>query len=96
MMADSVVRSLPGLKTGSLVVFGDVFGGRIDNIHQVISAEALGDPERLAVTFHEGETLEIWDRRVASGGSGSTTDVRRPLKISSSSSTRSEMVRSPP
>ena len=36
---------IPHVRRGSPVVFGDVFGGRIDNIHTVTAAKALGDPE---------------------------------------------------
>jgi hypothetical protein len=58
-MATDIARLLTELKKGSLVVFGDIFGGRIDNIHSVVSAESFADPERLLITFDEGETLEI-------------------------------------
>lgn len=44
-----------------MVVFGDIFGGRIDNIHTVTSAEVAAQPERLVVHFDQGETLEVWD-----------------------------------
>jgi hypothetical protein len=35
------------------------FGGRIDNVHILVSAEADGD--RLVLSFEEGETLQIWN-----------------------------------
>lgn len=60
-LAAEISQLIPHVRRGSLVVFGDVFGGRIDNIHTVTAAKALGDPERLFVEFDEGETLEIWD-----------------------------------
>jgi hypothetical protein len=60
-LAAEIVRLLPDVKRGSLVVYGDIFGGRIDNMHRVISAHAIGEPDRLVVEFNEGETLEIWD-----------------------------------
>jgi hypothetical protein len=60
-LAAEISRRLPDIKRGSLVVYGDIFGGRIDNIHIVTSAHAVGEPERLVVEFNEGETLEIWD-----------------------------------
>jgi hypothetical protein len=53
--------SLATLKRGSLVVFGDIFGGRIDNIHSAVSAAAAGSPSRLRVEFDEGESLDVWD-----------------------------------
>ena len=60
-LAEEILRRVPDVKRGSLVVFGDIFGGRIDNIHIVTSAHADDEPERLVVEFNEGETLEIWD-----------------------------------
>lgn len=60
-LAAEIAQLIPDVKRGSLVVFGDVFGGRIDNIHTVTAAEALGNPERLVVRFDEGETLAVWD-----------------------------------
>lgn len=60
-IADAISRSLPDVKRGSLVVFGDIFGGRIDNIHVVRAARAVGDPERLVVEFDDDESLEVWD-----------------------------------
>ena len=60
-LAAEISQLIPYVKRGSLVVFGDIFGGRIDNIHTVTAAGALGDPERLIVEFDEGETLEVWD-----------------------------------
>ena len=32
----TVKAALPNLKRGTLVVWGDIFGGRIDNVHQVV------------------------------------------------------------
>jgi hypothetical protein len=60
-LAAAIMSQLPDVKSGSLCVFGDIFGGRVDNIHVVTSARAEGEPERLVVTFNEGETLEVWD-----------------------------------
>lgn len=60
-LAGRIAQLLPRIKRGSLVVFGDIFGGRIDNIHIVTSARVVSDPERLVVEFSEGETLEVWD-----------------------------------
>lgn len=60
-LAAEISQLIPRVKRGSLVVFGDIFGGRIDNIHTVTAAKALGDPERLVVEFDEGETLEVCD-----------------------------------
>ena len=51
---------LAQLPAGSLIVFGDVFGGRIDNTHTVVSVE-VGIEGQLLVTFNLGETLEVWD-----------------------------------
>ncbi|MDQ2846104.1 MAG: hypothetical protein M3Y77_07085 [Actinomycetota bacterium] len=60
-LASEITRRLPDVKRGSLVVYGDIFGGRIDNIHVVTSATVSGNPQRLVVGFNEGETLEVWD-----------------------------------
>jgi hypothetical protein len=58
-LADEINELVPKLKRGSLSVFGDIFGGRIDNVHIVASAAADGD--LLVVGFEEGETLQVWD-----------------------------------
>jgi hypothetical protein len=60
-LAAEISQLIPHVKRGSLVVFGDIFGGHIDNIHSVVVAKALSDAERLVVEFNEGETLEVWD-----------------------------------
>lgn len=60
--ATDISHKLPGVKSGSLVVYGDIFGGRIDNIHVITAAEVSPDrPERLIIHFNEGETLTVWD-----------------------------------
>lgn len=56
----AVEAALPEIKQGSLVVFGDIFGGRIDNIHTVVGAEMSSDDCAL-VRFDQGETLRIWN-----------------------------------
>jgi hypothetical protein len=61
VLAAEISRLIPDVKRGSLVVFGDIFGGRIDNIHIVTSVHADSEPERLVIDFNEGETLEVWD-----------------------------------
>jgi hypothetical protein len=68
-LAAEISQLVPHLKRGSLVVFGDIFGGRIDNIHLITAAKALGDPERLVVEFDQGERLEVWDPGNATIGS---------------------------
>jgi hypothetical protein len=60
-VAAEITSRLPNVRHGSLRVFGDIFGGRVDNIHIVTSARSDGEPPRLVVTFNEGETLEVWD-----------------------------------
>ena len=66
VLAAEILRLLPEVKRGSLVVYEDIFGGRIDNMHRVTSAHAIGDSDRLVVEFDEGETLEVWDPEDAS------------------------------
>lgn len=60
-IADQIQGALPQVKSGSLVVWGDIFGGRIDNIHFVKAARAEGNPARLVVEFNYGERLEVWE-----------------------------------
>lgn len=79
--AEQITAQLPDIMRGSIAVFGDIFGGRIDNIHTVISAEAADDPERLIVRFDQGETLEVWNPAGITVGSevfriGDATRVR--------------------
>ena len=57
-LVTQINESLSGLKRGS-VVFGDIFGGRIDNIHHVVGADEMGSPSALVVYFNEGESLEV-------------------------------------
>jgi len=64
-IAAEIMRRLPRVKSGSLAVFGDIFGGRIDNVHVITAARVTGDPERLVIDFNEGETLEVWDPQAA-------------------------------
>lgn len=59
--AELFTGQLPDIMCGSIAVFGDIFGGGIDNIHTVISAEAALYSDRLVVRFYEGETLEVWN-----------------------------------
>ena len=76
MSAADLVRAvsdaLPDIKRGSLVVFGDIFGGRIDNIHWVVGAVA-NDDGTATVRFNMGESLTVWD---PSGIEVSPTDFR--------------------
>lgn len=43
-LAAEISQPIPYVKRGSLVVFGDIFGGRIDNTHTVTAARAPGIP----------------------------------------------------
>jgi len=56
----AIHRAMPNIKAGSLVVFGDVFGGRIDNIHRVVSATANEDGST-TIHFDQGEMLTVWE-----------------------------------
>ena len=58
-LVDAVNAALPDIKRGSLVVFGDIFGGRIDNIHRVVAAELAADRSAI-VRFDEEEKLRVW------------------------------------
>jgi hypothetical protein len=81
-IASEIVQRLPVLKRGSLSVYGDSFGGRIDNIHIVTDAHVLG-PERVVIEFNEGETLDVWDPEDA-------TISEADFKIQTASRTRWE------
>lgn len=48
---------LPNVRGGSLCIFGEWFGGRPDNWHEVTEAAAEGDA--LIVRFNERETLTV-------------------------------------
>lgn len=58
LAVDLEVR-IPTLKQGSLLVFGDIFGGRVDNLHVIVDARVVGD-DCLALDFAGGETLQVW------------------------------------
>jgi hypothetical protein len=59
-IAAEITAQLPAVKGGSLVVWGDIFGGRIDNWHTIISAVVPAEGH-VSIRFNEGETLDIWD-----------------------------------
>ena len=59
-LVTAIERELPNIKSGSLVVFGDIFGGRVDNIHRVVGAVENEDGSTTA-QFDQGETLTVWD-----------------------------------
>jgi hypothetical protein len=59
-LVDAIMQALPDIKSGSLAVFGDIFGGRVDNIHHVVSA-AHNDDGSILIEFDGGETLTVWD-----------------------------------
>jgi len=58
--AIAINNAIPNIKRGSLAVFGDIFGGRIDNIHRIVGARANPD-ESLTILFDDDETLTVWD-----------------------------------
>lgn len=57
-LAAQLAAQLPRVKVGSVAVFGDIFGGRVDNIHVVVGARADGDA--LVVDLNHGEVLSVW------------------------------------
>jgi hypothetical protein len=79
-IAQRISKALPQIKDGSLVVFGDIFGGRIDNVHVVTSAVADDSHNLLTVGFADGETLAIWDPDDAIIGLG-TFRIQRATKV---------------
>lgn len=59
-VANDLTARLSALKSGSLCVFGDIFGGRIDNIHTIVGVHAL-DKDCLVLDFDGGESLRVWN-----------------------------------
>ena len=59
VLAEDLRSRLPSLKRGSLRVFGDVFGGRVDNVHTIVGVRARGDC--LLLDFDRGELLQVWE-----------------------------------
>jgi hypothetical protein len=59
--AERISELLPETKSGSLMFFGEWFGGGRDNWHTIVSASALGD--ELTVRFDGGEELEVVEPR---------------------------------
>jgi hypothetical protein len=71
-IASKIVRRTSALKLGTLSVYGDIFGGRIDNVHVVTGAHVLG-PRLVVIEFNDGETLDVWDPE---GGTISEADFK--------------------
>jgi hypothetical protein len=69
IIAAEIEAKLPLVKSGSLSVWGDIFGGRIDNFHVITSASARAELDQLVIGFNHGETLEVW------GPQGATISV---------------------
>ncbi len=59
VLVDAIRDSLPHVKSGSVVIFGGIFGSRIDNMHEVVGA-TLNDGGSTTIHFNEGETLTLW------------------------------------
>lgn len=57
-IAADLASRLSRLASGSLSVFGDIFGGRLDNVHRVVGVAA--DEDCLVLDFDAGETLRVW------------------------------------
>jgi hypothetical protein len=56
-MAQRIQQTLPGLKRGTLRLWGQWFGRPYDNTHSVVDCAAAGD--LLRVTFDQGEVLSV-------------------------------------
>jgi hypothetical protein len=59
-IASRIDQQIPEVLSGSLAVYGDIFGGRVDNIHVLVAAHA-DDAGCLSFDFDEGEQLLVWD-----------------------------------
>jgi hypothetical protein len=55
---DAILGALPGVKPGTLRIWGDWFGRPHDNVHRVVGASA--DGECVTVDFDAGEQLMVW------------------------------------
>lgn len=55
----AIEAALPDLKSGSISIFGEVFGGRIDNQHRIVGA-SVGVDEEVVIHFDGGECLRLW------------------------------------
>ncbi len=77
-IAGGLATRIPALKSGSLSVFGDIFGGRIDNIHVIVGVKAV-DEDCLVLDFDGGESLRVWnpDGVAASAGEFKIQDATR-------------------
>lgn len=78
-MASEINELVPELKRGSVAVFGDIFGGRIDNIHAVTSAVEVS-PNQLRIQFDNGETLDVWEPTGATFASN-TFQITSAMKV---------------
>jgi hypothetical protein len=59
-LVTAISDALPDIKSGSLAVFGDIFGGRVDNTHCVVGAVA-NDDGSATIQFDGGESLIVWE-----------------------------------
>ena len=55
----AIEAGVPDLKSGSMSIFGEVFGGRIDNQHRIVRA-SVGVDEEVVIHFDGGECLRLW------------------------------------
>jgi hypothetical protein len=60
-MARRINDVMPDILSGSLSFWGNIFGGRVDNIHWLVGCEAHGD--LLSLRFNEDELLSVWSPR---------------------------------
>jgi hypothetical protein len=58
-LVETITHSREPVKRGSLVFFGDIFGGKLDNVHRVVSAYVNPDAS-VGVDFDGGEVLTVW------------------------------------
>jgi hypothetical protein len=59
--ADQIRSAHDVLPSDSLRFFGEWLGGRRDNFHRIVNAEAALEDDALVVYFDAAETLMIWD-----------------------------------
>lgn len=58
-LAAEIVAALPGIKSGTLRIWGQWFGRPYDNFHTLVSSDATDDCLRLR--FDGAEVLAVWN-----------------------------------
>jgi hypothetical protein len=57
-IAEIIKQKLPEMEPGTLAFWGELFGGRLDNLHRLI--DCAFEHDRLRLYFDDGEVLSVW------------------------------------